>query len=169
MGKLVKMNGVEGHLITPEMRNIKKVSNPDFSILKVIGMVIFSPFLLIFWVYKLLIKFPNYRSFGSHITGLFRVCFWGYLFWVPNHKELFEHLFISQQWQLSYPLFTAFTFIMTGLSILVFLGLSKSGLSNAPIHDDPNETNIGFTVRQIDWRLSNQTQRNKFIDKLFKD
>lgn len=171
MAKVVKMNGVSGHVITPAMRGRKATNqvNSDMSFLKIMGLIIFSPFLILVWLYKLLIKFPNYRSFSSHFVGLVRTCFWGYLFWVPNHQELFQSWFSSQQWQLSYPFFTAFTFIMTAVSVLVFFGLSKSGLDNAPINDDPNETNVGFTIRQIDWRLSNQTQRNNFIDRLFKD
>lgn len=171
MGKLIKMQGVSGHTITPEMRNKKSANQSisgNVSFLGILGWVLLSPLYLIALTYRLFIKFPQYRSFGSHFIGLLRFCLYLYLFWYVDHKQLFKDFFDSQQWQLSWPFFTLFTGIMTLISFFVFLGVSKDGLDTAPINHRQEESDFDFTIRQMNWRLSNRTERNKFIDNFFK-
>lgn len=150
---------------TKKAKNIKS----EMGIIRLLTIAITMPFYAVFLAYKFLIKFPLYRSVTSHILGLIRTLFWGYWFWVPDHELLFKNWFTNEQWQLSYWFFTLFTFIMTVISFFVFLGISKNGLDNLPVNDYPNESNIDYTIRQIDWKLSNTTERNKFIERLFKD
>ena len=171
MGKLIKMQGVGGHTITPEMKR-KKSGNQtidgSMSILGIFRLILLSPFYLIALIYRLLIKFPQYRSLGSHFIGLLRLCIYVYLFWYVDHKQLFKDMFDSQQWQLSWPFFAVFTGIMTIISFFVFLGVSKDGLNSAPINHRHEESDFDFTIRHKKWRLYNQDERNKFIDRFFK-
>lgn len=112
MGKLIKMQGVSGHPINPVSKN-RQNSTSGFSFIDLIAKIIAIPIFLIVIIYKILIQFPSNRSLGSHFLGLFRVCFWGYLFQIPDHESLFRSVFseYSQPVQLSYPLFTVITLL----------------------------------------------------------
>ena len=162
------MKGVSGHII-PAKSDLSTAPK-QLTGWEKLELLIFSPFLLISFLYKLLIMLP-YQP--SRFIGLIRFLFWGWIFYVPNHTELFDHYFAGHDSiRLASPIFTLATFILTALSFLIMLGFSRS----IQFPESPTVSGFGgdmpntsFTIRQIEWRLSNQTQRNQFLKKLFGD
>lgn len=135
--------------------NQKSQIKPKYDFIDVISYLIAVPIYAIVVVYKIFFQFPSYRSWKSHLFGLIRLCFWGYWLLVPDHKELFHNWFTSEQWQLSWPFFSVITFVMAAQGLIVFLCYSMSGIhaTSEMLHYDPSESNIAFTMRQLNWKL----------------
>ena len=167
MAKIIKFKANSGKIVGK-----KSTKRPNqFSFGKGFLFLLLFPIYNLVFIYNLLFKLPAKRS---HILGLIRLSFWGYLFWVPNHENLFRTVFAgySESVQTSYVFFTVTTFVMAVISFFVFLGFHKN--ISIPFEDEnlpgvPGMQDTMFTMRQINWRLSNQTERNKFIDRMFKD
>ena len=147
--------------------NQKSQIKPKYDFIDVISYLIAVPIYVIVVVYKIFFQFPSYRSWKSHLFGLIRLCFWGYWLLVPDHKELFHNWFTSEQWQLSWPFFSVITFVMAVQGLIVFLGYSMNGIhaTTEMLHDDPAESNIEFTLRQLNWKLHSRSARERFLDK----
>jgi len=150
-------------------KNQKSQVKSKYDFIDVISCLIAIPIYVLVITYMIFVQFPSYRSWKSHLFGFLRLCLWGYWLLVPDHKELFRDWFTSEQWQLSWPFFSVTTFVMAVQGLVVFLGYSMDGIhaTTEMLHDDPAESNIDFTLRQLNWRLNSRSAREKFLDKFF--